>query len=69
MSTGLSLWTKHEGLPRFGARTTTRSGLTAAWGAYRRRNLPSSIASALAMLLGLSQAKKSINLQLGLPSF
>jgi len=31
--------------------------------------LPSSIASALAMLLGLSQAKKSINLQLGLPSF
>jgi hypothetical protein len=36
---------------------------------YPRRNLPSSIASALAMLLGLPQAKKSINLQLGLPSF
>jgi hypothetical protein len=55
-------------MPDTCAATEVASGVTAASGAYPRRNLPSSIASALAMLLGLIQAKKSINLQLGLPS-
>jgi hypothetical protein len=55
-------------MPDTCAATEVASGVTAAWGAYPRRNLSSSIASALAMLLGLLQAKKSINLQLGLPS-